>query len=46
MSEADVLKAVDHNSDEVISLLQELVRINTVNPYAGDAAPGGEEKGQ
>ncbi len=46
MSEADVLAAVDRNSDEIVQTLHELVRINTVNPYAGDVAPGGEGAGQ
>ncbi len=46
MSETDVLGAVENNSEQIVSLLQELVQINTVNPYAGDADPGGEAAGQ
>jgi len=46
MSQADVLGAVEKNSEQIVSVLQELVQINTVNPYAGDAAPGGEAAGQ
>ena len=46
MSETDVLSAVEKNSEQIISLLQELVQINTVNPYAGDVDPGGEAAGQ
>ena len=46
MSEADLLAAVDRNSDEIVQTLQELVRISTVNPYSGDVAPAGEAAGQ
>ncbi len=37
---------VDAMAEEIIRLCQSLVRINTVNPYSGDAQPGGEKAGQ
>jgi acetylornithine deacetylase len=32
--------------ENIIALCQDLVRLNTVNPYSGDAQPGGERVGQ
>lgn len=37
---------VEASRDRIMGLCQDLVRINTVNPYSGDAAPGGERAGQ
>jgi len=42
----ELLNVIDESEEEIYSLLQDLVRINTTNPYSGDANPGGERPGQ
>ncbi len=42
----DFLAAARDNEDRVVSLLQELVQIDTRNPYSGDADSPGERAGQ
>jgi len=37
---------IEAGRDRIVSLCRDLVRINTVNPYSGDAEPGGERAGQ
>lgn len=37
---------VDAESDAIISMLADLIRIETTNPYSGDACPAGEKAGQ
>lgn len=37
---------IEASRDRIVGLCQDLVRINTVNPYSGDARPGGERAGQ
>lgn len=37
---------IEASRDRIVRLGQDLVRINTVNPYSGDVAPGGESAGQ
>jgi len=37
---------VDKHQDQTIELLQRLIRINTANPYCGDATASSEEEGQ
>ncbi len=37
---------IDERSEEIFKLLQDLVRIETTNPYSGDANPAGEKPGQ
>ena len=44
--EAEILCRVETSRDHLVELCQELVRINTVNPYAGDPVPGDEAAGQ
>ncbi|MBM3212490.1 M20/M25/M40 family metallo-hydrolase, partial [Candidatus Poribacteria bacterium] len=44
--EDKILKEVDNLSHEMIELCQNLVRVNTVNPYSGDSNPGNETNGQ
>jgi acetylornithine deacetylase len=48
MSTEAVVKCVESRRDEIISLAQQLVRTNTVNPYSGDPPErcGGEAAGQ
>jgi len=43
-----VVKRVEKRSDEIVSIAQQLVRTNTVNPYSGDPPErcGGEAAGQ
>lgn len=42
-----IIAYLDEHRGEMIELLQNLVRINTVNPYCGDSSPRpGEENGQ
>ena len=41
-----ILKQIELLSDEMVELCQALVRVNTVNPYSGDANPGNETNGQ
>ena len=42
----DVIRIARENLSDVVELCRALVRINTANPYSGDANPGGEKKGQ
>ena len=42
----EVLAEVDRLEDELVELCRSLVRINTVNPYAGAGATGSEKEGQ
>ncbi len=42
----EVLDEADRLSKEVVELCRQLVRINTVNPYCGDATAGLEKEGQ
>jgi acetylornithine deacetylase len=44
--EQKLLALLDERQQRTIDLLRELVRINTTNPYSGDAEPGGEMAGQ
>ncbi len=45
--EKTIIEYIDSHKDELIELLQKLVRINTVNPYCGDSDPRpGESAGQ
>jgi acetylornithine deacetylase len=44
--EQKLIDLVDARSDEIIRMLQELIRIETTNPYCGDANPAGERRGQ
>jgi acetylornithine deacetylase len=37
---------VTARQDAIVDLCRQLVQTNTVNPYSGDAAPGGEAAGQ
>lgn len=37
---------LEHVAAEAVQFCQELVRINTTNPYSGDARPGSEAAGQ
>ncbi len=42
----DVLKEVDDLTDDLVELCRSLVRVNTVNPYAGAGVTGLEKDGQ
>ncbi len=42
----EVLREVDNLRDELIELCRSLVRINTINPYAGPGPLGSEKPGQ
>ena len=44
--EERILEEVDRLSDEMVDICQNLVRVNTVNPYSGDPNPGNESNGQ
>ncbi len=44
--ESRLIDAIAQDRDAIVSLCQALCRINTVNPYSGDRAPGGERAGQ
>ena len=44
--EEALLNAVAARRDDMVEVLRELVRINTVNPYSGEAAGGSERAGQ
>jgi len=45
--EKKIIEYIDKHREELVALLQGLVRINTVNPYCGDTDERpGEEKGQ
>jgi len=48
MNTQAVVKRVENRRDEIISIAQQLVRINSVNPYSGDPPDqcGGEAAGQ
>jgi len=48
MNAPAVVKRVESRADEIISIAQQLVRVNTVNPYSGDPPEqcGGEAAGQ
>ena len=37
---------VEQRGDEIVKMLQDLIRIETTNPYSGDASPTGEQAGQ
>lgn len=37
---------VDAESDAIVAMLADLIRIETTNPYSGDAHPAGEKAGQ
>jgi acetylornithine deacetylase len=43
---SDLHTSVTAQTERIVGLCQDLVRINTVNPYSGDADPGGESAGQ
>ncbi|MEI6502589.1 MAG: hypothetical protein WCP21_16390, partial [Armatimonadota bacterium] len=43
---SNLLEIVDALQPEIVQLCRSLVQINTVNPYSGDRAPGGEKAGQ
>jgi len=45
-AEERLLEAVERRREEIVELCQRLVRINTVNPYAGDGTEGSETEGQ
>jgi acetylornithine deacetylase/succinyl-diaminopimelate desuccinylase-like protein len=45
-TQAAVLDQVGHLQDEATQLCQDIVRINTVNPYSGDRDTGLEKHGQ
>ena len=42
----EVVREVDRMRDEIVELTRALVRINTVNPYAGGEPTGSEKAGQ
>lgn len=42
----NIRQIVAESRDAITRLCQDLVRLNTVNPYSGDAHPGGERVGQ
>lgn len=42
----EVVREVDRLRDEIVELTRSLVRINTVNPYAGGGPTGAEKAGQ
>ena len=44
--EQKLVSLLDQREQRTIGLLQDLVRINTSNPYSGDVNPGGEKAGQ
>lgn len=44
--EREVLAEVERQSEELVEVCRTLVRINTVNPYSGDANAGLERDGQ
>lgn len=44
--EQKLLDSINDREDEIISLLQDLVKIDTTNPYSGDVSPAGEKAGQ
>ena len=44
--EQALLNHVEQNREHLVAVLQELVRINTVNPYSGEDAGGSEADGQ
>jgi len=48
MNTEAIVRCVESRRDEIISLAQQLVRTNTVNPYSGDPPErcGGEAAGQ
>lgn len=43
---SELVRSIHTMTPEIVELCRDLVRINTVNPYSGDAAPGGEKAGQ
>jgi len=45
-AEVRLLEAVEQRREEIVELCRSLVRINTVNPYAGDGTEGNETGGQ
>ena len=45
-AEARLLERIEGLRDEIIELCRQLVRANTVNPYAGDGTEGNEAEGQ
>lgn len=44
--EKKIMAEVDRLSDEMVEICQNLVQVNTVNPYSGDPDPGNEINGQ
>jgi acetylornithine deacetylase len=42
----EVMREVENRTDEMVEMCRSLVRINTVNPYAGDEPTGLEKAGQ
>jgi len=41
-----LISTIAEAHDDIVALCRSLCRINTVNPYSGDRAPGGERAGQ
>ncbi len=39
-------ESIAQSREEIVALCRDLCRINTVNPYSGDAEPAGEKAGQ
>ena len=42
----EIEQLVESRQEDIVALERALVRLNTVNPYSGDAQPGGEKAGQ
>jgi len=43
---SELVRSIHNMASDITELCRSLVRLNTVNPYSGDAAPGGERAGQ